>query len=297
MAVQKYFISRDPVLYEAWPDVALTPGGKLIAVFNECTHHSDRSYTRIMLTESTDRGRTWSAKRPLTPAARKPECYYNCPRITLLRDGRLVIIFDRMEWGAGGEQTQTAENYLCFSSDDGATWSEPVTVAKDPAFQLCEVSLLPLGNGVIAAFLRENSGRGLDCKKTLSFDNGESWGPLIDFPLPGCHRPVAGMLQDGSILITYRFHQGGMGGFGNSTQNFFAALTDRDSVLSSSRWEARARILPIDYDRSSHADLGYSGWVQFPDGEIYIVYYIVDDAVDRGQIRGCSLQPSDFFLP
>ena len=109
MAVQKYFISRDPVLYEAWPDVALTPEGKLIAVFNECTHHIDRSYTRIMLTESTDRGRTWSAKRPLTPAARKPECYYNCPRITLLRDGRLVIIFDRMEWGAGGEQTQTAE--------------------------------------------------------------------------------------------------------------------------------------------------------------------------------------------
>lgn len=347
MAIQKFPISRDPVLYEAWPDVALTPGGKMIAVFNECTHHLDRSYTRIMLTESTDRGRTWSPKRPLTPAARKPELYYNCPRITLLRDGRLVIIFDQMAWGAGGEETQTAGNYLCFSSDDGATWSEPVktplvgivpdklleldngrwiisahhaqdgalaqflrwsddrgkswsdpvVVAKDPAFQLCEVSLLPLGNGVIAAFLRENSGRGLDCKKTLSFDNGESWGPLIDFPLPGCHRPVAGMLQDGSILITYRFHQGGMGGFGNNTQNFFAALTDRNSVLATSRRESRARILPIDFDRSPHADLGYSGWVQFPDGEIYIVYYIVDDAVNRGQIRGCSLQPSDFFLP
>ena len=150
---------------------------------------------------------------------------------------------------------------------------------------------------MIAAFLRENSGRGLDCKKTLSFDNGESWGPLIDFPLPGCHRPVAGMLQDGSILITYRFHQGGMGGFGNNTQNFFAALTDRNSVLATSRRESRARILPIDFDRSPHADLGYSGWVQFPDGEIYIVYYIVDDAVNRGQIRGCSLLPSDFFLP
>ena len=96
MAIQKFSISRDPVLYEAWPDVALTPGGKMIAVFNECTHHIDRSYTRIMLTESTDRGRTWSPKRPLTPAARKPELYYKCPRITVLRDGRLVIIFDQM---------------------------------------------------------------------------------------------------------------------------------------------------------------------------------------------------------
>ena len=90
--------------------------------------------------------------------------------------------------------------------------------------------------------------------------------------------------------------QGGMGGFGNNAQNFFAALTDRDSVLASSRKEARVRILPVDFDRSPHADLGYSGHVQFPDGEIYIVYYIVDDAVDRGQIRGCSLWPSDFLL-
>ena len=72
MSIQKFFISRDPVLYEAWPDVALTPGGKLVAVFSECIHHIDRSYTQIMLTESVDRGRTWSPKRPLTPAARKP---------------------------------------------------------------------------------------------------------------------------------------------------------------------------------------------------------------------------------
>ena len=126
MAIQKFSISRDPVLYEAWPDVALTPGGKMIAVFNECTHHLDRSYTRIMLTESMDRGRSWSPKRPLTPEARKPERFYNCPRITQLRDGRLVIIFDRLEWSSGGEETRTAENYLCFSDDEGVTWSEPV---------------------------------------------------------------------------------------------------------------------------------------------------------------------------
>ena len=42
--------------------------------------------------------------------------------------------------------------------------------------------------------------------------------------------------------------------------------------------------------------LGYSGWVQFPDGEIYIVNYIVDDAWDKGQIRGYSLTMDDFIL-
>ena len=55
------------------------------------------------------------------------------------------------------------------------------------------------------------------------------------------------------------------------------------------------RIMPVDYDRSPDSDLGYSGWVQFPDGEIYIVNYIMDDA-PKAQIRGYSLRPEDIVL-
>jgi len=54
--------------------------------------------------------------------------------------------------------------------------------------------------------------------------------------------------------------------------------------------------MPIDFDRSPNSDLGYSGWVQFPDGEIYIVHYIVDDAIDKAQIRGYSVHLEDFLL-
>lgn len=52
----------------------------------------------------------------------------------------------------------------------------------------------------------------------------------------------------------------------------------------------------MDYDRSKLADTGYSGWVQFPDGEIYVVNYIVDDWIDKAQIRGYSLHMTDFIL-
>jgi len=52
----------------------------------------------------------------------------------------------------------------------------------------------------------------------------------------------------------------------------------------------------VDFDRSAHSDLGYSGWVQFADGEIYIVNYIVDDA-PKGQIRGYALRMEDFLIP
>ena len=83
--MQKFTVSRDDTIYEAFPDVTLTPSGTLVCVFAECTHHGDRSYTRVMLATSTDRGRTWSPKRPLTEAT-QGHPFYNCPRITQLRE-------------------------------------------------------------------------------------------------------------------------------------------------------------------------------------------------------------------
>lgn len=344
--ISKFTIARDAVLYHAWPDVALCPSGKLICVFSECTHHGNRDYTRIMLTESDDHGRTWTPKRPLTEGTRGRTYYYNCARISALRDGRLGVIVDRCPLGDEATQSRRSINLLYFSSDEGHTWSAPVetplngivpdklleldsgrwiiaahhpedgfltqflrysddrgatwsgriTVAKQNGLNLCEASILPVGDSNLVAFLRENSFQGWDCKKTISSDNGESWSEMIDFPLPACHRPVSGHLRDGRILITYRFMQGGRGWLGCWTQNFFAALTNDASALARNRSDAAARIMPIDYDRSPHSDLGYSGWVQFPDGEIYIVHYIVDDALDKGQIRGYALQPSEFLL-
>ncbi len=89
--------------------------------------------------------------------------------------------------------------------------------------------------------------------------------------------------------------QGGQGWTGWWTQNLFAGLTDRASVLATARSEAHTRILPIDFDRSSESDTGYSGWVQFEDGEVYIVNYIMDDA-PKAQIRGYALRMDDFIL-
>ena len=63
MAIQKFYVSRDDSIYEAWPDLVLTDGGKLICIFTECKHHGDRALSRLMITESLDRGRTWSLKK------------------------------------------------------------------------------------------------------------------------------------------------------------------------------------------------------------------------------------------
>lgn len=337
--METFTISRDDSIYEAWPDVALTEGGRLICVFAECTHHGDRSFTRLVMTKSDDRGRSWSGKKPFTEETNgRP--YWNNPRISRLRDGRLVIIADKIykENELGGKvfcwigdsegesfegpiltpatgivpdklcELESGRWLLCahdrnekgfleqklwYSDNQGGQWQGPVKVAEEEGLHLCEGSILPLEEGTLVCFLRENSGEGRDCYKAISTDQGESWSGVFRTPIPGCHRPVTGLLQSGKVLITYRFMQGGKGWLGSWTQNFFAALTDQESAKAESRHEQWARIMPIDYDRSAKSDLGYSGWVQFDDGEIYIVHYIMDDA-PKSQIRGYSLRESEF---
>jgi hypothetical protein len=344
--IEKFTVSRDDNIYEAWPCLVLLPSGKMVCVFVECTHHGDRSYTRIMLADSQDRGRTWTPKRPLTKGT-KGFPFWNNPRISLLRDNRLAVICDRLDSEEKSKRIEDYRNFLFFSSNEGISWSEPietpalgivpdkllelsrgrwiischgdegdfgyltqrlwysddqgqswsdpVIVARQENFNFCEASILPVNDNTLVAFLRENSSKGRDCFKTISHNCGESWSEPIRFPLPGCHRPVAGFLNDGKIMITHRFMQGGKGWLGSWTQNFFAAITDIDSVLALKRNDGWTRILPIDFDRSSKSDTGYSGWVQFDDGEIFIVNYIKDDS-PKCQIRGYSLWPKDFLI-
>ena len=50
------------------------------------------------------------------------------------------------------------------------------------------------------------------------------------------------------------------------------------------------RTFQLDCDRSPYPDTGYTGFAQYPDGEIYAVNYIADNACDCAQIRGYSFR-------
>ena len=240
---------------------------------------------RNFLYLSDDDGETWGEQ------IRTPALGIVPDKLLVLPNGRWIVSCTYRD-----VTYEALVQRLWYSDDSGATWSDPIIVGKQKSLNLCEVSIIPVGDGdTLVAFFRENTGLGWPCYKALSHDAGETWGAVVPFPLPGCHRPVAGLLNEGQIMITHRFMQGGLGWTGWWTQNFFAAITDVDSVLADRYEGAHTRILPIDFDRSKESDLGYSGWVQFDDGEIYIVNYIVDDA-PNGQIRGYSLSISDFYI-
>ncbi|MDX1358709.1 MAG: sialidase family protein [Clostridia bacterium] len=341
MAIQYFSVSKDDSIYEAFPDVVLTDGGKLICVFEECTHHSDRSYARIVKCESTDRGRTWTPKEYVTDNIEEDDIFWNCARISKLNDGRLVILADMVTkkneqlaedyyWIGDAEGTVWEGPYktpcdgivpdqmiqlrsgrwllsthlkhdgflrqsVWYSDDEGKTWSDRIIVAYKKGLNLCEGSILELSDGTLVCFMRENSGLGLDCYKAISKDGGETWEGPYESNMPGCHRPVAGFLKSGMIMITHRFMHGGNGWVGFWTQNFFAGFTTEESAKFTERKDQAFRIMPIDFDRSPVSDVGYSGWVQFEDGEILVVYYIVDDS-PNGQIRAASFYEEDVII-
>ena len=172
--VQKFIVSRDESIYEAWPDVVLTEGGKLICVFTECEHHLDRKNSRLMITESLDRGRTWSAKKPFTEKGQTSD-YFNCARISKLRDGTLAIICDKLN---GFDKENTAITYVWYGDKEGNVWSEPEIL---PFNGIVPDKLLQLENGRL---IISNHNRNPENNKTeqhlwYSDDNGKTWSDKI----------------------------------------------------------------------------------------------------------------------
>lgn len=332
----KHIVSIDPGSYLAWPDLELTSSGELICIFTACTHHGDRSFSQLRTAVSSDRGHTWKPARPFSEQC-TPDTgyYYNNATIRQLRDGRLVVLTDRIygkndeaeshivlynsfdggkTWDGGREtpargivpdklvetatgrwlvtsgyfdpETNKLATRLWYSDDKGKSWNGPVIVARDPEKNLSEASILEV-SGRLVCFLRENSALGLPAYLCFSEDDGLTWSVSKPFPLPGAHRPKAGLLADGRILITYRFWQGGKFYWG-CWQNLFAGITDVNSVFASDYLDCSTRIIPIEFDASEVSDTGYSGWVQFPDGNLYVINYIVEDA-GKAFIKGYSL--------
>ena len=343
--LEQYTVSRDDGVYECFPDMVKTNSGKLICVFRESAHHGDLDGNRLVYKESLDQGKSWSEKHALTPKS-DAKFAYNCPRISCLPNGELIIICDVLNRAVNEDLLVNCEQHLFRSSDDGHTWSAPESlpfkgivpdkyhvlsngrhifgihrrnpqtkkltqyayysddggkcwtesvIACDERYELCEVSIVEVGNGVLVAFMRENSGLGYSCKKAFSYDYGTTWDGVYDTNIDCCHRPVVAKCENGMYFMTYRYMQGGKGWLGHWTQNLFGAFLSERSVLAKGRKEHAVRIFPISYDRSPRSDMGYSGWVEIESDRFYVVNYLVDDA-PKAQIRGYAFRMDDVIL-
>lgn len=161
------------------------------------------------------------------------------------------------------------------------------TFPAHPSLNLCEGNLF-VWNDVLYIIMRENSQTGKPAY--VSKRKGEKWTKPSATRLFGCHRPTAGVLSSGRVLVTYR-EQTSVFDKWTWARNTFSCLSEPDSKMDFKK----SIILPLDHDRNKKPDGGYTGWVQLPDDAIYVVNYITDDA-PKPYIKWYMLKESDFSL-
>jgi glycerophosphoryl diester phosphodiesterase len=102
------------------PALCITKKGTLVAVYCKS------EYKPYLITRSTDGGKTWSTPTLFEPTA-KMQVYPGS--LTTLADGRLVHAWN--VWYPTGEKLTSRYVAYALSADDGVTWSEPKSLAKN----------------------------------------------------------------------------------------------------------------------------------------------------------------------
>lgn len=182
----------------------------------------DDSYGRICSMISRDGGRSWGERRV---AVDDKDALINCmsPALTRLADGRLLLAYS---WRCGGNPhpgrpeivSGSAQKRVRFSTDEGASWSEPTIITPDDGnyHTGCHdrAYTLPSGRVLVQIHSRfEQEGpRTLWRRMTnwiaYSDDNGRTWqaSNRLDEPRSpmGFAEASVARRSDGSLLMIMR---------------------------------------------------------------------------------------------
>jgi len=136
---------------------------------------------RIMLSRSSDGGRTWYSHTECTLADRRGYYVLNNDRVVRLASGRLIVplAFHRSSNNRADMNAYVDHRAYCFfllSDDDGATWREsrdgvypPFTGTRSG---LQEPGVVELAGGVVQAYFRTDK---MYHYEAFSFDGGDTW--------------------------------------------------------------------------------------------------------------------------
>ncbi len=287
--------------YVAFPDIAITADGILVCCYFEGDQHSP-TWSQVVVKRSTDLGESWSNPQVLAKASMEDDGFcWNCPRISTLPDGALILVCDhednskgfaiwtwrsddagvswtgpnlamkrglvpdRVVTGPSGELLLTVpcqdDGLILFSSEDGLSWSEMAQVRPTFEPRSAESSLVVLDESRMVCYTR--GGDSAPGPKSISHDGGRTWNDKCMTCFTG-HRPCGGMLRSGKVLVTFRLVNIGT----------CAYIESAESAMDPEYKTQRGTILEIESARHNYLwDYGYSGWVQLPDDRIFCVYY------------------------
>lgn len=171
----------------------------------------------------------------------------------------------------------------CIANPLIGDW-EKFTIMDDPHTTHCEGSIFKFQNELHCILRTHTDGYnpGFFC----SSKDGKGWGKLKVSHLFGCHRPTAGVLDSGKILVTYRMSP--------CMDPYYWARTTMACLIEDPKHMEQHRMREIDFDRHEICDSGYTGWCQLPNGEICVVNYVKDDA-PKPYIRWYRFREEEFF--
>lgn len=105
------------------PSLCITPKGTIIAIWGK------QDYKNLQISRSTDGGKTWSEPAPVPPT----ESLSLYPgSLTVLKDGRVVHAWN-LWYKDPDAKDKSRFVQFSISSDEGKTWSEAKSLAKNPA--------------------------------------------------------------------------------------------------------------------------------------------------------------------
>jgi len=217
--------------YYKCANVVVAPDGSLVACFQSSDSHTSLT-TNIMVARSEDGGKTWFDHRAIAHSdVWVDHAIWVVPQMSVLRDGRIVIVCDRGERTAAEGQPMLSDwqkpgrgmaNYLLWSSDSGRTWTAPKKVDEiggEPGY------VFEQSDGTLA-FTRTESARTKELRNppapwgdiyyrnrvVFSDDGGRTWtrtATLSDDPFHGDAEVGITELAPGRLLAATRE------GFGN----------------------------------------------------------------------------------
>ena len=214
MSVEKFTISRNDNIYEAFPHLCLTSSGRILLAYRESNGHVASEFNRLIIRYSDDDGDTWSDRLVVRDEDRSSGVLtvWNCPKIQQLADGRILLSCDTLkfppgEWGHGMGDSHIV---FWFSDDDGETWNDPFA---QPVRGICSdvVTEMPDGCWLLPTNVYcEETGRCLQQIST-SADGGSTWKqPTIVCDDPDYALAEASIVvcPDGELVIYQREESG-----------------------------------------------------------------------------------------
>ena len=218
VAHKAYDIWRSPGRFTKNPDIVALPTGRYMLVYADVDAHWSLKDQILVLLASDDGGATWRKHREIDRAdlAAGDERLVT-PRLSLLNDGRLVIIVDHDDDGHFHED-QPPGNWLYWSDDFGDSWSAAHKDGGIGGFEPDRILDLPDGTLGVASHLMRGESQEFAQVLWASGDGGHSWSERSTIAHDGYHRFCEGavVLLDGGrrlACLMRENHSGGIPSF------------------------------------------------------------------------------------